>query len=224
MSVIVDLEVPSEQFELGRILDMEDDTRVVLETMVPMGERMVLFFRVHGGASGFERSVSDKVAVTDIHIVSEHDGEILYALDWDISEDTFFSGLLEAEANLLEPRGISDTWTFELSFRSHDSLSAFHEHCGENKISIDVQRLYNPTKPEAGPWLGLSPEQRLTLTQAVEEGYYSIPRQISAKELSEQFDITDQAAIERLRRAVRNLVAATLLVSEEDSTPGPISG
>jgi predicted DNA binding protein len=40
---------------------------------------------------------------------------------------------------------------------------------------------------------------------------YASPRPIAA-----QFDITDQAAIERLRRAVRNLVGATLLVSEED--------
>lgn len=52
--------------------------------------------------------------MADIHTVSTHHGEILYGLDWDIAEDTFFSGLLEAKANLLEARGVAKTWTFEL--------------------------------------------------------------------------------------------------------------
>lgn len=215
MNVIVDLAVPSQQFELGRILEMEGDTSVILETMVPLSERTVPFFRVHGGANGFEDSVSGHTAVTDIHVVSSHDGEILYALDWNIADDTFFEGLVEAKANLLDARGAADTWTFELRFPSHNSLSAFQKHCVNHTIPIDVRRLYNPTKPGAGPWYGLTPPQRMALTRAIEEGYYSIPRQISTKELANQFDITDQAMTERLRRAIRNLVTATLLISEE---------
>ncbi len=216
MSVIVDLELPSEQFELGRILEVEDDTRVVLETMVPLGERTVPFFRVHGGTDDFEASVSGHTAVTDIQVVSTHDGEVLYALDWDIADDTFFEGLVEARANLLKARGVADRWTFELRFGSHDSLSAFQEHCIEHRIPIDVRQLYNPTKPDVGPWFGLTPAQRTALTRAVEDGYYSIPRDVSTKALAAGFDISDQAMTERLRRAVQNLVTATLLVPEED--------
>jgi hypothetical protein len=216
MSVIVDLEIPSEQFELGQILEVEGDTKVVLETMVPLGERTVPFFRVHGAANGFEEAVSTHTAVTDIHVVSTHDGEILYALDWDIADDTFFEGLLAANANLLKAQGAANIWTFELRFQSHDSLTAFQKHCVTHTIPIEVRRLYNPTKPGAGPWYGLTPPQRTALTRAVEEGYYAVPREISTKALADQFDITDQAMTERLRRAVRNLVTATLLVSEED--------
>jgi len=214
MSVIVDLEVPSQQFELGRILYMKGDTNVVLETMVPLGERTVPFFRVRGGANDFEKSVDGHEEVTNVHVVSSHDEEVLYALDWEISDDTFFEGLIEAKAILLDVRGVADTWTFELRFESHDSLSAFQEHCSEHTIPIDVLRLYNPTKPGASPWYGLSSQQRRALSLAVEEGYYSIPRDISTKELADRFDISDQAMVERLRRATRNLVTATLLVPE----------
>lgn len=214
MSVIVDLEVPSRQFELGRILEVEGETSVVLETMVPLGERTVPFFRVQGGANDFMNSVGGHEAVTDIHVVSSHDGEVLYALDWEVSDDTFFEGLVEAKANLLEARGIADTWAFELRFGSHDSLSAFREHCVEYDIPVEVLRLYNPTKPGASPWYGLSSQQRRALSLAVEEGYYSIPREISTKELADRFGISDQAMTERLRRAIRNLVTATLLVPE----------
>lgn len=216
MNVIVDLAVPSQQFQLGRILEMVGDTSVVLETMVPLGELTVPFFRVHGGANGFEDSVSNQTAVTDIRVVSSHDDEILYALDWDIADDTFFEGLLEAKATLLEAQGGADVWTFELRFPSHDSLAAFQKHCVMHTIPIEVRRLYNPTKPGAGPWYGLTPAQRTALTRAVKEGYYSIPRQINTKELANQFDITNQAMSERLRRGIRNLVTGTLLISEEN--------
>jgi predicted DNA binding protein len=219
MAVIVDLALPSQQFELGRILGMEGDTSVVLETMVPLGERTVPFFRVHGEENGFEESVRGRAAVSDIDVVSTHDGEVLYALDWDISDDTFFEGLIETEVNLLEARGVTETWSFELRFPSHDALSAFQTHCTEHGIPIDVKRLYNPTKPDAGPWYGLSGPQRMTLARAVESGYYSIPRQTSTQALADEFGITDQAVTERLRRGICNLVTSTLLLTEREEEP-----
>ncbi|WP_229770500.1 hypothetical protein [Halorhabdus sp. CBA1104] len=37
MSVIVELTIPSDAFELGQILNVEGGTQVTLETMVPLG-------------------------------------------------------------------------------------------------------------------------------------------------------------------------------------------
>lgn len=213
MAVIVDLALPSEQFELGRILGMAGETSVILETMVPLGERTVPFFRVQGEEREFEESVRNHDAVNDITVISTHDGEVLYALDWDVSEDTFFAGLIKTAANLLEARGVAETWLFELRFPTHAALSVFQTHCTEHDIPIDVDRIYNPTKPGAGPWFGLTSPQRTTLVRAVESGYYSIPRQTSTQELAAEFDVTDQAVTERLRRAIRNLVT-TLRVTE----------
>jgi predicted DNA binding protein len=215
MAVIVDLALPAKQFELGRILGMTEDTSVVLETMVPLGERTVPFFRVYGKDNGFEDSVRAHSAVNAIDIVSTHDGEILYALDWDVSEHTFFAGLIERGANLLEAQGVAETWTFELRFQTHEDLSSFQEHCAEYEVPIDVQRLFNPTKPDAGPWYGLTGAQRTSLTRAVEAGFYSIPRQASTNDLAAEFGVTDQAVTERLRRGIRNLVSSTLILSEE---------
>lgn len=222
MAVIVDVALPSQQFELGRILDMEGDTSIVLETMVPLGERTVPFFRVFEGRTDLEDSVRDHPAVNDIEVISTHDGEILYALDWDVSEDTFFAGLIERGATLLEAHGGAGTWTFELRFPSHADLSSFQEHCNDSDVPIDVQRLYNPTKPDAGPWYGLTAAQRTVLTRAVEAGYYSIPRQISTAELATEFEITDQAVTERLRRGIQNLVTSTLNLPEHGEEDEPI--
>lgn len=214
MSVIIELDLPAQQFELGRILGTKGEPNAILETMVPLGEQTVPFFRVQGKEIGFEDSVQGHPAVNDIDVVSSHDGETLYALDWAISDDTFFESLMESGGYMLEAQGVAEKWSFELRFQSYDALTMFQEKCSKREIPIDVRRLYNPIKPDVGPWYGLSPQQRITLTRAVEAGYYAIPREIKTGTLAAEFDISDQAVTERLRRAIRNLVSSTLFSSE----------
>lgn len=214
MSVIVELTLPADVFELGRILAVEGDTHIELETMVPIGARSIPFFRVFEGRDSFETKVGADDSVSDITEVSSQNGEILYGLDWDSSDDSFFQGIIETEASILEASGSQDTWAFNLRFTSHEDLSTFQSYCLEHDLPIEVQGLYNPTKPEAGPWFGLTPQQRVALSRAVEEGYYSIPRETSTRDLADEFDISDQAMTERLRRAIVNLVTNTLLLTE----------
>ncbi len=218
MSVIVELSLPAAEFQLGRILSTEGDTTVSLETMVPLGDRSVPFFRLFGPDGGaFETKVRDHPAVSEIHVVNTHDGETLYALDWEISDDTFLDRLSSLGGYVLEASGGSDRWMFELRFPSHQALSDFQEACFEADIPIDIRRIYNPTRPDAGPWYGLTTPQRDTLTYAVEKGYYSLPRRTSTQDIAEEFGISDQAVTERLRRAIDTLVTNTILLAAADS-------
>jgi predicted DNA binding protein len=217
MSVIVTLSIPGEEFELGRVLRVEGDAVVSLESIVPLKEESIPFFRVRGGRESFEAMARDNRSVNTIRLVSTHDDEALYALDWDITRNGFFTGLIATGGHVLEATGGPSEWTFDLRFDSHDSLAAFQEHCVDESIPIEIQRIYNPTKPEAGPWYGLSGPQRETLIRAIERGYYDIPRQCSTKELADEFDLSDQAVIERLRRGIENLVTNTILVSGTES-------
>lgn len=221
MSVIAHLRIPASSFELGRILEMNRGTSIELENLVPLGEKAVPFFSVYDSSlDDFEESVQKHPSVESITEVSRHDGETLYALDWEVTRDVFFQGLVEARAQLLGATGTPDTWDFEIQYPTHESLAEFQEYCSNAHISLEVGRIYNPTKPGSGPWFGLTPTQRDTLVKAVEGGYYSIPRQMSTQDLAETFDISDQAVTERLRRAIVTLVENTLLIAmaeeEED--------
>lgn len=217
MSVIVELTLPAGEFELGRILTIQGDTSVTLETMVPMGEHPVPFFSLENHARNvFEERVREHPAVNHIELVDSDDRETLYALDWDFSGDAFFEGIRAFEATVLEAVGSTESWSFRIRFLSHDALSEFQSYCEEVDIEIETERLYNSTRPEAGPWYGLTVPQRETLIRAVEGGYYSIPRQVSTDELADEFDISDQAVTERLRRAIGALVTNTLLLNEEN--------
>jgi predicted DNA binding protein len=207
VAVIAHIRVHAHNFKLGRILDVTGGSSVSLESLVPLGERAVPFFSVHGKVvSTFESDVRDHPGVNSISEINSHGDRVLYALDWDISEDTFFRGLAECEVTVLSGTGGPETWSFELRFPSHKRLAQFREYCDEADIGIKVGRIYNPTRPEGGPFYGLTQPQRQTLVRAVQGGYYSIPRRMSTQDLAEEFDISDQAVTERLRRAIITLV------------------
>lgn len=225
MSVIAHLRIPASSFELGRILEMDHGMSIELENLVPLGEKAVPFFSVYDSSrDNFEENVRKHPSVEEIKEVSRHDGETLYALDWDVSRDVFFGGLIEARAQLLGATGTPDTWEFEIQFRTHESMAEFQEYCSNAHISLEVGRIYNPTKPGSGPWFGLTPTQRDTLVRAAEGGYYSIPRQMSTQDLAEAFDVSDQAVTERLRRAIETLVENTVMIAiaEEEEEFAPV--
>ncbi|WP_372479854.1 helix-turn-helix domain-containing protein [Halomicrobium sp. HM KBTZ05] len=216
MSVIADLRVPATKFELGRILAMEQPVSVVLETMVPMGQQTVPFFWVHDhDRDVFEEAVREHHAVERLREVEVHEHRVLYAFRWRTDSDELFAAFAEADAQLLEATGHTDIWEFELRFPDHEHLSTFKEYCDDADIDLDVRRIYNPTKPESGPYYGLSHAQREALSTAVSEGYYSIPRRISTKELGGRLGISDQATTERLRRAIITLTEHTLLTEDD---------
>jgi predicted DNA binding protein len=217
MSVIVTLSLPPSEFELGRVLDIEGTAVMSLESIVPLGEQSIPFLRVRGGQESFEASARAHSSVNDIRLVNTHDGEALYALDWDISEGDFVGGIVTMDGYLLEATGTASEWSFDIRFRTHEKLAEFQEYCVERSIPIDIQRIYNPTKPDAGPWYGLTAPQRETLARAVQMGYYDIPREVSTKELAAEFDLSDQAVTERLRRGIASLVTNTVMVTDSET-------
>lgn len=218
MSVIAHLRVPADAFELGQILDVSGGRSIVLENLVPLGEQAVPFFTIHGSeeSEAFRQAVQRHPTVADIQEVSSHNDRTLFALDWDVSQDRLFEGIDATGAHLLGATGGPDTWEFELRFRSHGELSEFKEYCSEAGISLEVGRIYNPTRPESGPFYGLTQRQRDTLVRAVRDGYYSLPRQISTQDLADEFGISDQAVTERLRRAIVALVDNSLVAAMEE--------
>lgn len=216
MAVIAHLRLPAQSFELGRILELGTGTKIELENLVPLGEKAVPFFSVSETArDDFEATVRNHPSVERIAEVSRHEDEILYSLDWNVGRDVFFQGIVELDGQILSGTGTPQTWEFELRFQSHDDLSEFQQYCSDAHIPLEVGRIYNPTRPGAGIWYGLTAPQRETLMRAVRGGYYSIPREMSTQDLAEELGISDQAVTERLRRAIDTLVENTLVAIQE---------
>lgn len=217
MSVIVELQLAPEEFELGRIMALPAGVTVELETMVPAGEASVPFFWLYDDDR--ERVVDTVRAHPSVDRLVELDSfpdRSLYELTWTVERDLFFEGLRRNEGHVLGGIGMADAWRFELRFASNDALAAFQTHCENARLETEVNRVYNPTRPGAGPWFGLTGPQREALIRAVRDGYYSIPRTCTTQDLAEAFDISDQAVTERLRRGINTLVTNTLMVDQSD--------
>lgn len=211
MSVIVEFRVASSDFELGRILSVQGSSYVELERLVPIGDAAVLLIWIHNSTrDSILGAIEDHQAVNKITEMDVFEDRTLIRLDWDLAQDRLLEGIKDREAQILGAVGQPDTWRFELRFPDHNSLNGFSTFCDDSNIHLEVDRIYNPTSPDAGPWYGLTEAQHEAITLAVEMGYYNIPRGCTTKELADEFGISDQAVTERLRRAIVALVTNTL--------------
>lgn len=216
MSVIAELDIPADELALGRLFDLSDGGSVELETVVPAGDGAVPFFWAHGvDPEYFATQLRAREAVERLAIVDSFEHQTLYALDWDDEQDPVLEGIDRHCGQILRASGTDETWRFELRFPDHDALSAFRSHSERADVSLTVVRVYRPSAPDAGPWFGLTEQQREALALAVEMGYYDVPRRCTTVEVASKLDISDQALTERLRRGISTLARNTLLARSD---------
>lgn len=219
MSVIAELSVAGEDFGLGRVLEVVSGITIELESMVPMGESAIPFLWVHNShRDDFTTNLADQELVANLEEIDALDGKTLYALEWNGKTDKLFQGIQRQGAQVLSATGTPKKWEFELRFPTHEALSEFQRYCQHHGITLDVSRIYNPTRPDSGPWFGLTPIQRETLLLAIERGYYDIPRRCTTLELAEELGVSDQAVTERLRRAIVTLASNTVQYPASDQS------
>ncbi|WP_254863889.1 helix-turn-helix domain-containing protein [Halovivax gelatinilyticus] len=217
MSVITEVRIPPDDFELGQILSLDEASAIELETLVPSGDATVPLFWVYEPVGdGFLEAVERYPTVNSVTEMEVFGDRTLFRLDWDASQDHLFQCILNHEGQILSATGTSEGWDFELRFPHRKALSRAQACCEETHISLELIRVYNPTDPGAGPWYGLSEPQREALMLAVRMGYYDIPRGCTTEELAAELEISDQAVTERLRRAIGAFVRHTLLTPEPE--------
>lgn len=215
MSVIVEVSVSTDEFELGRLLSagLAPDAAVELETVVPVGNGAVPYLRVKTAhLEEFLDTVREEATVDRLRVVDDYDDDQhLLAFDWAASRDPLFGGiLLRSGVAILSAYGGIDRWTFEIRFDDHSEFEAFRDECAEAGVRLDLIRMYRPSSPGTDLSYGLTEPQREALVLAVARGYYDVPREHTTADLAEELGISDQAVSERLRRGISGLVTHTL--------------
>ena len=218
MSVITEVRIPPDDFELGRILSLDSTSAIELETLVPTGDTTVPLFWIYGAVDDeFLDTVRNHPTVNSVAKVDTFGDRTLFKMNWDASQDLLFQGISNHDGQILSATGTHKQWDFKLRFPTREALSQYRAWCKDANISVEPLRVYNPTDPSTDPWYGLSDPQREALTLAVRMGYYDIPRGCSTKELADELGISDQAVTERLRRAIGAFVRHTLRTPEPES-------
>lgn len=212
MNVITDISIPADAFPLGRVLDEYPDVEIELERLVPLSEGIIpLFWVDDGNADGIETTLLEDPLTERVKQLTQTDSRVLYEIQWSPDVDGLVQSIIETDTRILEAEGTADVWDFRLQFSTHNDLSAFREACEDHDIPLTLRRLYNPSLPEEGGQL--SAPQYEALIAAYRGGYFEVPRQTSMNTLAKEFDISDSAVSQRIRRGTAALIAETLLTN-----------
>jgi hypothetical protein len=215
MTVVAEITVDLFDLPLSELLSDASRGKVVFETVVPTGEEHLPFVWSHSrGDNGFERQVRDSELVDEVVPLDSVDEYTLYRVSWERSLGEFFDALADTNGALLSASG-TDQWRFRLRFAEHHELARFHARCRAQGMPIQLERVSTVAGDyHASETPGLTHKQRDALLIALEQGYFSIPRQTSMAEIATQLGISEQSASERIRRGTETLLQTSLFTCQ----------
>lgn len=217
MSVIAEIRIEGD-FVLSELLKGLPDVPVQLERVIPAGDRTVPLIWVHtDDPEPVEEHLREHRLVETITQLDTFPDRALYRIEWAEEPDSVFEAVGSKRADLLDAVGVGEVWTFELRFPSHEDLSDFHSHCEAAGLPLTVERIYRPSDTGKNARYGLTDVQYDTLVKALDEGYFSIPRETVTEELATQLGISDQAVTERLRRGITNVLTHILVMPDDET-------
>ncbi len=205
MTVIADITVPADAFELGRVLQEFPDVEIELERIVPLQESIIPLFWVSGtDTADIEAALTENQHTESVAQLTTTDDKTLFEVHWSTEINGIIEALIDTRAKILEAIGEAETWDFRLRFSDHEQLSEFNIALTEDGIPVTLRHLYNPTPPEETSTL--SDEQREAIVMAYQHGFFEVPRGITLTELAENMEISDSALSQRMRRALAIVV------------------
>lgn len=214
MSIVAEYRVDRPSY--ARVLDDFPEMRLTVEGMQTGDcETLSVVFWADGtDFDAFETGLERTEAILDVDSWSEPtDGRKLYRIRLPV-EATDYCGWVEHDGVLLGCTLDHEGMTVRMRFPDRAALVGYRRHCGARGGSFELREL-TATDGRPADRDALTPSQRVLLTAAVEGGYFAIPRETTMADLAAQFDVSDQAASERLRRALSNALGNGAL----DRTP-----
>lgn len=181
------------------------------------GQKRMLCWVTNADFGAFEAAVGRDPGTTNPRVMIDLGDRRLYRIDYtDVGHRTdLYPIIVEAGGVLQTVVGTNDGWLLRVQIPSRKVLEGIFQFCRDNDIDFALRRIYEETTwtGENGPTL--TEGQRETLIEAVDCGYLEIPRDCSLADLGEHLGISESAASERFRRAVKNLVEQTVYSSTE---------
>jgi len=180
-------------------------------------ERAVFPFYVeYDDRAELERSFDADETIADHDLVDWTDGTGIYNVEYAPETKLISTVVTDVNGVLAHTESEGDGWLARLLLPNRAALGAVWEYASENDIEFEVVEVYGNDDVTGETSYGLTDEQRATLLLAHERGYFSEPREVSLGGIADELGLSSTAASGRLRRGIRNLVAATLGGGDRD--------
>lgn len=222
MSTIAHLRLPVDEFALRQTLPRVPDVAVEVNRLVAYETPHVMPFlwAIGDSLDEFERALEEDVTVENVTELTEYEGERFYRMDWTSSIDLLTHTIIHQEGAIVNASGKADAWRLRVLFEDRDALRETETFCQEQGLSLEVEKVYRLTQNSERRYglFGLTEEQYETLMEALERGYYDVPRGIDARGLADVLSVSHQAVSERLRRGHGNLVSNALVAPNNNAS------
>lgn len=192
------------------------DATIELEHHAALDEEtsLLVFWATGDDLDGFASALQEDETVEAVRDLGEVAGRKWLWVELTPEEVAYWK-MAELGAVLLTASATHRGWTVAVRFPSREALVAYRQFCREQGYGFSLDGLYRESDRQSDGTFGLSDPQREFLEVAVAEGYFEVPRRVSLSELADQFDISDQAASQRLRRGLAALLDRTLMRSPD---------
>lgn len=217
MATIAEFRIPASDTALGATFHAVPSLVCEIEPVIAADEFGIWMSDVDHAA--LNAALRADRTVRDHSLITREEAGWLYAIDFSTEITENFAIVTEADGTMLAASARTGMWTIRVRFPARENASRVYERLAARDIQIEITQLRSRTPPTAAA-CGLSPEQYEALTAALTAGYFEIPREISLGELAGNLDISHQALSERLRRAYRTLVTASLEVDTRSDCTG----
>lgn len=211
MSVLVRFTLPAEEFPLGEVLEAGKGGPIRLESLIPTGDATIPYLWVPTEVvEAVEVALDRSPLAEDVRVIDEIAGESLLRIRWSLDVNGIVDAIRETDGVLLEAWGTGGDWTLRMRFDDHTDVYEFYQLCADRGISLTLDELHGSSTAADDSSLGVTDAQREALLEALEAGYYAIPREVTLEELAGHLDISDTALSQRLRRGLTALLSSTL--------------
>ena len=208
MSIVTEyvLDLPSYVAVLEDIPEM----RLVVEQMAACDPETVLvtFWAEGKQFETLEAGLDRANAITAIDEMSEQvDGQKLYQV-WLSASATAYQEWVSRGGVLLDCTISHEGLWMRMRFPDREALIDYRRVARDKReCSFRLTELQSTDIRPESDRVGMTSLQQEVLAMAVEEGYFDIPREITMAEIASHFEISDQAASERLRRGLSTTVS-----------------
>ena len=205
MSLIATYQLDTPVYD--RLFEAVPDLRLEVEQVVACspGTLSVTVWAETDRWTRFEDELEHSETVKASQYLRSEDDRALYQI-WVPASETSYWDWTSLGGMLLSATITRQGATVRMEFPDHEALSTYREQCLEQSIGFSLNSLTDACPESAFNPQPLTSSQREILATALEHGYFDIPRGINMVELAAECGVSDQAASERLRRGLSNLL------------------
>lgn len=211
MGFIAELHLVHDDLPLAPTIKRHPETTLRSEYVTSSPERTYQFVSVYGSEYGsIEDAMADDHTVSSPVRVATFDSRAIYRVtretDLDVVPDRCAADGVFAFTVTSADQG----WTARVHLPDRSSLTAFRSWCRDRNVSFHVTQLQDSANTDDKRY-ALTENQREILLMAYYAGYFDIPRTATQDDLAKRLEISDSAVSQRIRRAVSELIGATIV-------------